>query len=46
MQVIDPNTGDFTDVARANLVVQINNQAKAALETKFTQRLGQHGKSS
>ena len=47
IQVIDPGTGDFTDVASANLVAQMNSQAQAATENKFTEwPRGRTGKSS
>ena len=43
MQVIDGATGDFTDVAQANLVAQIDVQAKAAIEANFNAWLGENG---
>ena len=43
IQVINPATGDFSDVARDSLVAQIDNQARAAIEAKVTSWLGEHG---
>ena len=35
--------GDFTDLARANLVAQIDSQARAIVENKLSTWLGQNG---
>ena len=43
MQVMDPATGGFTSLARASFVAQIDNQARTAIEAKFTAWLGEHG---